>query len=259
MDRDYHVRVLVKRLRRIERDMSGEAREKFAGFIDDGDIGKFAGELPARIKGSFVATMKILRDKDFQDLLVNYPRAKKSFIRGYEVVDEVSSEVMIRRGSDYQKPEDYLDAFARFVRENPEQIEAIRILLERPRGWKPEALSELRQKLRLNHFDENDLQKAHKLVYNKALADIISMVKHAARQEEPILTAAERVDRAMGKATAGKTFTQEQTHVAGADPRAPGPESDHRPVRFRGRPHFRNQGRPGSGQKGLYRRSRSLY
>ena len=34
-----------------------------------------------------------------------------------------------------------------------------------------------------------ELQKAHKLVYNKALADIISMVKHAARDEEPILTA----------------------------------------------------------------------
>ncbi len=30
VDRDYHVRVLVKRLRRIEKDMSGEAREKFA-------------------------------------------------------------------------------------------------------------------------------------------------------------------------------------------------------------------------------------
>ena len=29
-----HVRVLVKRLRRIDRDMSGEAREKFAGYID---------------------------------------------------------------------------------------------------------------------------------------------------------------------------------------------------------------------------------
>ena len=212
VDRDYHVRVLVKRFRRIERDMSGEAREKFAGFIDDGDIGKFAGELPAKIKSSFVATMKILRDKDFQDLLVNYPRAKKRFLKGYEVVDEVASEVMIRRGSDYQKPEDYLDVFARFVRENPEQIEAIRILLERPRGWKPEALSELRQKLRLNHFDKNDLQKAHKLVFNKALADIISMVKHAARQEEPILTAEERVARAMRKAMAGKRFTDEQTN-----------------------------------------------
>jgi len=30
----------VKRLRRIEKDMSGEAREKFAAFIEDGDIGQ---------------------------------------------------------------------------------------------------------------------------------------------------------------------------------------------------------------------------
>ena len=210
VDRDYHVRVLVKRLRRIEKDMSGDGREKFAAFINDGDIGKFAGELSARIKSDFVKTLKLLRDKNFQDLLINYPRARKIFIKGYEVVDEVSSGVAFRRGSEYQKPEDYLDSFAQFVRENPEQIEAIRILVGRPRGWKPEALSELRRKLRLNHFDEGDLQKAHKLVYNKALADIISMVKHAARQEEPILTAAERVERAMAKVTASKTFSEEQ-------------------------------------------------
>ena len=103
VDRDYHVRVLVKRLRRIEKDMSGEAREKFAAFIPDGDIGKFAGELPARIKSDFVDTMKLLRDKDFQDLLVNYPRGQEAFSVGYEVVDEVSSEVMIRCGQRLSK------------------------------------------------------------------------------------------------------------------------------------------------------------
>ncbi|HNU84512.1 MAG: DEAD/DEAH box helicase family protein [Pseudomonadota bacterium] len=211
VDRDYHVRVLAKRLRRIEKEMSGEAREKFAAFIPDGDMGKFAGSLPDRIKNDFTETMKILRNKEFQELLVNYPRARKSFYKGYEVVDEVTSGVMIRRGSEYQKPEDYLDTFARFVRDNPEQIEAIRILLERPRGWKTEALDELRRTLSLNRFDEKDLQKAHRLVYNKALADIISMVKHAARQEEPILTAEERTDRAMAKVTAGKQLTGEQS------------------------------------------------
>ena len=82
VDRDYHVRVLVKRLRRIDRDMSGEARELFAKFIPDGDMGKFAGTLPARIKSDFTGTLKVLRDKDFQDLLVNYPRARKPFYQG---------------------------------------------------------------------------------------------------------------------------------------------------------------------------------
>jgi type I restriction enzyme R subunit len=54
------------------------------------------------------------------------------------------------------------------------------------------------------------LQKAHHIAYNKALADIISMVKHAARQQEPLLTAAERVERAFERLTAGQTFTDEQ-------------------------------------------------
>jgi type I restriction enzyme R subunit len=39
---------------------------------------------------------------------------------------------------------------------------------------------------------------------------IISMIKHAAKDEEPLYTAGERVERAIEKVTAGKTFTPEQ-------------------------------------------------
>ncbi len=106
---------------------------------------------------------------------------------------------MLRKGKEYQKPEDYLVSFARFVKENKEQIEAIRILLEKPKDWKTEALNDLRKKLVTNDFSEKELQKAHKLVYHKDLADIISMVKHAAKDEEPIFTAGERVDKALKK------------------------------------------------------------
>jgi type I restriction enzyme, R subunit len=215
IDRDYFVKVLVKRLHRIDRTMSGDAREEFARYISDGDVGKFAGELPKKIRSDFTNTMNLLRNKDFQDLLVNYERAKRTFLVGYEVEDDVSSEVMIRMGNDYQKPEDYLDSFTRFVRENPEHIEAIKILLKRPKDWKTEVLKELREKLALNKFQEKELRKAHRLVYNKALADIISMVKHAAIKEEPIYSYEERVDRAMQKVMPGKTFTEEQTNWLG--------------------------------------------
>lgn len=210
VDRNYYIKVLVKRLRRIERSMSGKAREEFANYIPDGDMGKFAGELPKKIKDDFTDTMKLLRNRDFQNLLINYEKAKRTFLVGYEVDDDVSSEAMILRGGEYQKPEDYLDLFARFVRENPEHIEAIRILLERPKEWKTNVLDELRKKLRLNEFPEDKLQNAHKLVHNKALADIISMVKHAAREEEPICTAEERVDQAMKRITTEKSFNKEQ-------------------------------------------------
>ena len=117
-----------------------------------------------------------------------------------------------RPGKEY-KPEDYLAAFARFVQENPAKIEAIRILLDRPRDWSTAALdrtaAEAGDRPGAVHASSN-LQKAHAAHYHKALVDIISMVKHAAREEEPLLTAAERVERAFAAITAGKTFTAEQ-------------------------------------------------
>ncbi len=210
VDREYHVKVLVKCLRRIERDMSGEAREQFASYVAAGDIERFADELPERLKNDFTNTMRLLRDERLQNLLLNYPRAKRTFLVGYEVTDEVSSDFMIHCGDNTYRPEDYLQAFSRFVKENPEQIEAIRILLERPRDWKTGALNELREKLSRADFAERNLRKAHKLVYNKALADIISMVKHAAREREPILTSEERVNRAMNVLMEGRTFTEDQ-------------------------------------------------
>ena len=215
IDRVYYSKVLVKRLRRINRNMGGEARKQFAAFIPDGDMGRFAGELLQRIKNDFTPTLNLLRDKKFQELLVNYPRARRTFTVGYEQEDEVTSEVMIRRGKEYQKPRDYLDAFAEFVKENADQIEAIGILLERPSAWRTEALNDLQEKLMKNDFPEEELQKAHNLVYNKALVDIISMIKHGARAESPLYTAAERVDRALDKVMADKTFDEEQTEWLG--------------------------------------------
>lgn len=215
VDRAYYIKVLIKRLRRIERTLSGDARELFAHYIPEGDVGKFAAELPERIRNDFMRTITMLRNKDFQDLLENYPRAKRSFLVGYSVDDIVESEVMICAGKEYMKPEDYLVAFTRFVQENPEHIEAIKILLERPKEWKTAALNELREKLARNNFPEKELQKAHKLVHNKSLADIISMVKHAAKAQEPILSAEERVDNALAKVKAGKSLNDEQLNWLG--------------------------------------------
>ena len=56
----------------------------------------------------------------------------------------------------------------------------------------------------------DNLQKAHQIRYHKALADVISMVKHAANEQEPLLTNAERVGRAMSHVEQKRTFTPEQ-------------------------------------------------
>ncbi len=117
---------------------------------------------------------------------------------------------MFRRGEGYQKPEDYLKSFERFVKDNPEHITAIEILLSRPKNWSADTLEDLRRKLKVNDFDEKDLQKAYGQVYKKPLADIISMIKHAADFQVPILTAEERVNLVMERITEEKVFTEEQ-------------------------------------------------
>jgi len=212
-DRDYNIGCLVKRLQRIDKSMSGEAREMFKAFVPDGDLAKFARGLPQALRDDFVEAMKLLRDKQFQGLLLGYPRPQRTFIKAYEQQDDVSSVYMVRdiAGAEY-KPEDYLRAFERFVREHKTQIDAIRILLDRPRDWSASALKELRDKLAHNplRFTVENLQRVHEAKHHKPLVDIISMVKHAARHEAPLLTASERVERAFTKVTSGKSFTPDE-------------------------------------------------
>lgn len=211
-DRDYNVRCLAKRFQPIDKAMSGDARQQFATYVPEGDLAKFAAALPRRIKEDLGGTLALLRDPGFQDLLVNYPRPPRVFLVAYDTEATISSTQLIHDGAAEYRPEDYLVAFARFVRDNPAQIEAIRILLDRPREWSTGVLAELRQKLEAapQHFTLDRLQQAHAVQYHKALVDIISMVKHAADEAQPLLTAEERVRLAPAKLTAGKAFSPEQ-------------------------------------------------
>jgi type I restriction enzyme, R subunit len=212
-DRDYNVRSLVKRLQRINKEMSGKAREEFAAFIPDGDLGRFAAGLSKSLKEDFTGCMQRLRDPSFQNLLVNYPRPERTFLKGYETVDEVTSVHLIKdaAGKEY-KPADYLTAFGTFIKENQDKIDAVRILLKNPGDWGMEALVELRQVLVASpfKFTEDKLRKVHELAYHKAMVDIISMVKHAVREEESLYTAQERVQRAMMRITGSRKFTPDQ-------------------------------------------------
>jgi type I restriction enzyme R subunit len=212
-DRNYNIKVLVKRLHRIDKEMSGEGRDLFAAYVPSGDLKRYATSLQHAFQQDFTGTMTLLRNPEFQHLLLHYPRPERSLIVAYGNVDTVSSRYIFRdsAGNEY-KPEDYLTAFSQFVKENPEHIEAIRILLDRPKDWGTDALSELKKKLAATRyrFTVDNLQLAHKMRYDKALVDIISMVKHAAREEEPLYTAEERIHRVFDRMALSTSLTAEQ-------------------------------------------------
>lgn len=212
-DRDYNTKRLVKRLQRIDKNMSGTARDLFARFVADGDVARFAEELPAKVRGDFTSTMAILRNPDFLALLADYPRAERTFIVATGVTDTVESEWLIKPGVGKEyRPEDYLKLFEQFIDEHVDEIRAVRILLSKPADWGAGPLKELRDALSHapEHFTEANLEKAFKVTHHKALVDIISMVKRAATETSPLLTAEERVNAAVAAVSAGRSLTEEQ-------------------------------------------------
>lgn len=212
-DRAYNTQRLVKRLQRIDKEMSGDARELFAAYLPNGDLGQFAGQLPTRLKEDLTGTLSLLRDDAFLKLLTNYPRPGRTFIVAQTAVDTVTSEIMIKGGAGQEfKPADYLIAFDDFITDHADEIEAVRILLNQPHGWGAEPLKELRTAMLQapEHFTVENLQHAYKVTKNKALVDIISMVKRAALDTSELFTAEERVNIAVERIRQRQHPTPEQ-------------------------------------------------
>jgi type I restriction enzyme R subunit len=210
-DRDYHIRVLSKRLHRISKQITQEGRNQF-NYILNCDIAEFAQSLYQSLEQQWEQTMGILQSEAFLDLCETYPRPKKKFIRANGAEDYVRSRVVFRaRDGSELGPDDYLQEFERFVKENPEHIEALEILLNRPKDFDTGQLKALCAALETNpdnlidKFNEKNLRRA----YDKELADIISIIRHAVTGSE-LLTAEQRVSKAMMKVKSDRSFTEEQ-------------------------------------------------
>lgn len=216
-DRAYNIRVLSKRLQRISKNITQENRRQFNYILGGIDIAEFAKNLEEQFDKDWAGTMRILQNDSFFDICDNYQRPLKKQIIAAGAEDTVSSEIVFRAADGSKlKPEDYLKLFEKFVRENPEHIEALEILLNKPKDFHTQELKELRLKLSTtpdnlaDKFKEQNLRRA----YNKELADIISIIRHAAKGEE-LFTAESRIDRALAKVKANHSFTDAQDRWLG--------------------------------------------
>ena len=207
-NRDYNIKILNRRFQRIAKNISSKGRETLGTIIPDGDIGKFGSSLETNLENDFTGTMKILLDQQFQYNLEHYPRAKDDFVVALQQEDVVTSDYypIVVSGKEY-KPDDYLTMFKEFVKNEPDTIQALSVLLKRPKDLNTDLLDELRQKLaqRPEHFTVEHLRRA----YGNELADIIGMVR-SAELDVPLLTTRERVKKAMDSITTGKSFTDEE-------------------------------------------------
>lgn len=188
-DREYNIRLLQKRLLRVAKNITLEGREILKPWVPDGDIGKFSAELPDKLLTDFAETARILSDPDFQNAIQDYERNPKVFIEAPEAVDTVTSEYLFKTTDGRAlKPDEYLKIFDDYVTNNPDQVTAIRILLNRPKEFNTEHLRELRKVLesRPERFTEKNLSRARRIrqPYVKELADIISLIREAVLEDD---------------------------------------------------------------------------
>ncbi|MGF7184102.1 type I restriction enzyme R subunit [Desulfitispora alkaliphila] len=98
-----------------------------------------------------------------------------------------------------EKPEDYLEGFNKFIKENMNLIPALKVVCTRPKDLTREELRKLRIELDQKGFTEKNLQAAWRDAKNEDIAaDIISFIRQQAIGD-PLISHEERVKTAMDK------------------------------------------------------------
>ena len=166
--------------------------------------------------------------------------------KSYEqTIDKVSADRLIEAGFSDEQAGELVQSFQEFIRENRDEITALQVLYARPyqQRLRFDDIKELADKLRMppRAWTTERLWQAYRQLDRsrvrgsgqRTLADIVSLVRYAAGEEEELVPfdarANERFEAWMASQEAdGRTFTAEQTSVAGGHPRSYRGQCQHR-------------------------------
>ncbi|MBQ2923151.1 MAG: type I restriction-modification system endonuclease [Tyzzerella sp.] len=196
---------ILARLQRKNNNLTSEQKYEVSEHLNGMDLKAYTKELKSYTEEAFVERCR--RDSDFL-LWVDNLKGKK---RGHYYSDKEDTLLETTRGyGDTEKPEDYLEAFAKFVNENKDAIEAIRIACTKPSDMTRVQLRELKLALDKQNFTESNLNQAISTVKNEQIvADIIAHVRRAVLHT-PILNHEEKVKMAFAKLIANNNFNKMQ-------------------------------------------------
>lgn len=187
---------ITAKLRRKNRRVSKEVSEVF-NYLTGDSIKEFAD----RLKDMPPAEAKQLLLGDKETEAMRRLDADYVYNANVKILDEGDDRV-VSHTRDYgagEKPEDYLEAFGTFVRNNVNEIEALKVVCTRPSDLTRAELKNLRMELDRNKFDEGQLRTAWKEAKNEDIAaDIIAFIRQEALGS-PLMTHEERVRKAFDK------------------------------------------------------------
>ncbi|MCT7952944.1 type I restriction-modification system endonuclease [Ancylothrix sp. C2] len=191
----------LQRKKRSLSDDSKEAIETLAGMPVEGMVSYLRESSPSEAaqwlrERREIAQMLDRRDGGMKTVLISrHQDVLRSVERGY---------------GDAERPQDYLDSFSAFLRENLNKIPALLVVTQRPRDLTRAQLKELRLLLDAAGFSETNLQVAWREMTNEDIAaSIIGFIRQAALGDA-LVPYEQRVDKAIAKMLASQPWNVPQ-------------------------------------------------
>jgi type I restriction enzyme R subunit len=197
---------MAVKLRRRLKKLPEEARQRFEAV---------AGETPEAmlqrlLEGEAPALVAWLKGRPAVGTILDWQSDGDN--PRYVPISPHSDEVVaVTRGyGEADKPEDFLDSFAAFVRDNVNSIAALKLVVTRPRDLTRADLKELRLALDRKGFSEANLRRAWADTKNEEIAaSIIGFVRQAAIGD-PLTPYEDRVRSAMRLIMTSRPWTEPQ-------------------------------------------------
>lgn len=197
---------MVVKLRRRIKKLPEEARQRFEAV---------AGETPEAmlqrlLDGEAPAIVAWLKDRAAIGPILDW-RSDGDYPRYVPISPHSDEVVAVTRGyGEAERPEDFLDSFAAFVRDNVNSIAALKLVVTRPRDLTRADLKELRLALDRKGYSEANLRRAWADTKNEEIAaSIIGFVRQAAIGD-PLIPYEDRVKSAMRSIMASRPWTEPQ-------------------------------------------------
>lgn len=196
---------IIAKLQRVKRRLTKEEIAEFkdlaAGLTVEGFIQKIESLPAAEARNTLLMEASLLEMLD-----------DKHGHGGYtKVISDKQDKFLIRErgfGKNEQRPEDYIEAFEDFVKNNVNEIAALNIICTRPKELTRETLKSLRIALAQNGFTTQQLNTAvSEITSEEITADIISLVRRYAIGS-PLVSHQARIRRAVDKLKKAHNFSR---------------------------------------------------
>ena len=189
--REYRTQLVAKVQRKLQR-MDDKQKEKLT------KAGQFEEDLTAWTrKLENMPKEELLNTKNKLELIEEFRLKENKTVISNEEDKLISSEQVF--GDKLEEPDDYLESFNAFIKNNVNEVASLQLLINRPRDLTLNDLNQICETLEARGYREQDLQTAWKKTNKEATAaNIISFIRKAAIGT-PLQSEDELIKRAMDK------------------------------------------------------------